>query len=597
MKLFKKSTGTILAILTALGPLTPFQALAAQNFQSAPRVRAETRGKMQLSTRAATLSFASMRNLTPMTSKLGAMALYQPLQARPAARKSPVQLPAGKSALPAQEKLLEAQTLMASPSSSGGSSASNSNDRSAADSKRYWDGSKTVARQDQVGSVLGGESKNLLSLSAPQPGSNDSSPVPPLSFSPAAVQEKGKLGKTVGMGIIGMAMTKMDFTQFGGFFLDAKPYVSLAGLTVGIYSLNRVVESVVEKAARRWNWNPNTTVRVKLAATGLTMALTVPAGLHMIGISSSALLTSLGVSGIAVTVASREFIGNFIEAVRLLIFQPFKMGERVKLGNSIITAEDMDLRYLKVTRDGYSVPTYMPYTAVADRTITRFETYAANARQSLRPALSFSERLGLINKPSLKAFGKSAFWAFMAVATLPVLPMLSAHLPIEGLSALMPWIKAGGILLTTHAVEKAVTDLVVLLSQMFQWNRQSSTVIKLFSQMAVYAFGGDKAMGAAGMKISNFLFNPTAQVLAGGWALSLLVAVRDTLSNLMAGISTVLMSKKVRIGKSIQIGVPELGLRGTVIDMNYNYVILQNENNSHILVPYSIIKVSEITPL
>ena len=72
----------------------------------------------------------------------------------------------------------------------------------------------------------------------------------------------------------------------------------------------------------------------------------VTTGMAVAGASTQAMLTTAGVGGLAITFAVKDFVTNFIEAVRFLVSRPFSLGETIKVGDSVYTVEDMTFNYV-----------------------------------------------------------------------------------------------------------------------------------------------------------------------------------------------------------------------------------------------------------
>jgi small-conductance mechanosensitive channel len=82
-----------------------------------------------------------------------------------------------------------------------------------------------------------------------------------------------------------------------------------------------------------------TIARVTILVLGIITAM------GSIGVNVSALVASLGVSGIAITLASKDAFANLFAGVLVLLYQPFKIGDHIEIGNLKGIVTKMSLRY------------------------------------------------------------------------------------------------------------------------------------------------------------------------------------------------------------------------------------------------------------
>ena len=106
--------------------------------------------------------------------------------------------------------------------------------------------------------------------------------------------------------------------------------------------------------------------------------LTVVVGLVIIadslGAKVGALLTSLGIGGLAFALAAQDTIANLFGSLVVVMDQPFKVGDTVKVGASTGTVEDIGLRSTKIRLLDKSL-VVIPNKAVATEAITNLTRF------------------------------------------------------------------------------------------------------------------------------------------------------------------------------------------------------------------------------
>lgn len=99
--------------------------------------------------------------------------------------------------------------------------------------------------------------------------------------------------------------------------------------------------------------------RVLSQAASITLILFgALTALGTIGIDITALVAGLGLSGLALGLALKDTVSNFVSGVMLITFRPFVRGDHVAIGDVEGTVLKFDLRHTTIERDGshYLIP-------------------------------------------------------------------------------------------------------------------------------------------------------------------------------------------------------------------------------------------------
>ena len=82
--------------------------------------------------------------------------------------------------------------------------------------------------------------------------------------------------------------------------------------------------------------------------------------LGTVGVNITPLIAGLGLSGLAIGLALKDAVTNLISGILILVYQPFKQGDVVKIGNAKGTVGEINLRYIQIideeTGNEYLVP-------------------------------------------------------------------------------------------------------------------------------------------------------------------------------------------------------------------------------------------------
>lgn len=147
-------------------------------------------------------------------------------------------------------------------------------------------------------------------------------------------------------------ITRLNQIAWGGLWFLCFLFASVIG------------RGIVRGTLRRLCVNPSV---VSLASQTLFCALLVigiVTGLGTMGVNVSALVASLGLGGFALGFALRDAIGNVLAGALILIYQPFRTGQRISVAGFEGEVEEVNLRYtfLKAGGDRFLIPNQMLFT-------------------------------------------------------------------------------------------------------------------------------------------------------------------------------------------------------------------------------------------
>ncbi len=73
------------------------------------------------------------------------------------------------------------------------------------------------------------------------------------------------------------------------------------------------------------------------------------------GVNVSAMVASLGLSGLAVGLASKDAFSNLMAGMMVLLYQPFKIGDNIQVGDHQGVVSKMSLRYTHLKGDNKEI--------------------------------------------------------------------------------------------------------------------------------------------------------------------------------------------------------------------------------------------------
>jgi len=92
-------------------------------------------------------------------------------------------------------------------------------------------------------------------------------------------------------------------------------------------------------------------------------------GLGTMGVDVSALIAGLGLSGFALGFALRDAVSNLIAGVLILLYQPYRYGDKIIVAGNTGIVTDINFRYTVLAGDGETI-IHVPNGAMFSNSVT-----------------------------------------------------------------------------------------------------------------------------------------------------------------------------------------------------------------------------------
>lgn len=134
------------------------------------------------------------------------------------------------------------------------------------------------------------------------------------------------------------------------------PRVGGVVLTILIfYILSRIIKSAILKSSARFRLDPNLTAIFARTSSITLLIFGVVTALGTLGINVSALVAGLGLTGFALGFALKDTISNLLSGVLILLYKPFRIGNRINISGFEGIVVCIDLRYTELDSKGNKV--------------------------------------------------------------------------------------------------------------------------------------------------------------------------------------------------------------------------------------------------
>lgn len=116
----------------------------------------------------------------------------------------------------------------------------------------------------------------------------------------------------------------------------------------GFYLLSRLLKRIINSNAKRLDVNQEIVAMMSKLSSVMINIFGVITVLGTFGINVSAIVAGLGLTGFAFGFALKDSISNVISGAMLLIYQPFKVKDYIKIGGYEGVVVSIDLRYTEI---------------------------------------------------------------------------------------------------------------------------------------------------------------------------------------------------------------------------------------------------------
>ncbi len=152
------------------------------------------------------------------------------------------------------------------------------------------------------------------------------------------------------------------------------PYVKAGIVAFLTASVSRSIKNALERLATRYDWPRPVATVVKLGAGLLAWVIGGSFLLNAAGVSWTWVAGTLSLSTVLVSIAVNDYVSAVFQGSLVLALKPFKVGDRVKIGDNEGTVVDINLKYVVLKLDGESFM-LIPHSVVKDSAIATPREY------------------------------------------------------------------------------------------------------------------------------------------------------------------------------------------------------------------------------
>ena len=118
------------------------------------------------------------------------------------------------------------------------------------------------------------------------------------------------------------------------------------------FVLSKLTKSAITKVCERLKLDGRLTLLLALTGKITLIIFGFVTALGTLGINVSALVAGLGLTGFALGFALKDIISNLLSGILILLYQPFKIGNTIKVAGYEGDVVSINLRYTELNSEG-----------------------------------------------------------------------------------------------------------------------------------------------------------------------------------------------------------------------------------------------------
>ena len=131
--------------------------------------------------------------------------------------------------------------------------------------------------------------------------------------------------------------------------------IGVVVILVVFFILAKIVKRTIIRTAERLKLDGNLTSLLARISNITLIIFGFVTALGTLGVNVSALVAGLGLTGFALGYAMKDTISNLLSGVLILLYQPFEIGNRIKVSGYEGIVISIDLRYTALDSEGNKV--------------------------------------------------------------------------------------------------------------------------------------------------------------------------------------------------------------------------------------------------
>lgn len=121
------------------------------------------------------------------------------------------------------------------------------------------------------------------------------------------------------------------------------------------YIISKVVRRIIRRVGETTRLPPEVASLVADVVSVTILGFGIITALGTVGIDIGAMIAGLGLTGFALAFALQDIISSTLAGIMLLMYRPFSVNNRIKVGANEGVVTDINLRYTRLNNEGNAI--------------------------------------------------------------------------------------------------------------------------------------------------------------------------------------------------------------------------------------------------
>lgn len=131
--------------------------------------------------------------------------------------------------------------------------------------------------------------------------------------------------------------------------------MGVIAIIIVFFILSKLIKSAITSMTKRLNLDSHLSSFLARISSIIILILGLVTALGTLGINVSALVAGLGLTGFALGFALKDTISNLLSGILILLYQPFIIGNTIKIAGYEGEVIKIDLRYTELESEGNKI--------------------------------------------------------------------------------------------------------------------------------------------------------------------------------------------------------------------------------------------------
>ena len=126
-------------------------------------------------------------------------------------------------------------------------------------------------------------------------------------------------------------------------------------ILISFWIAGKILKSMILKILQKKTSHTNILNVIGSIVKNIMLIIGIITSLGTLGVNVSGIVAGLGITGVALSLALKDILSNFISGILILMHEPFKLGDFVEIEGKSGKVIGINLRYVTIDAEGKNI--------------------------------------------------------------------------------------------------------------------------------------------------------------------------------------------------------------------------------------------------